>query len=253
MIEGGAAEIDQDVPASERRQLARRKIKVKKIFAAEFTRPDGASKNCFVHIYDLHESGMRIHSDFSLEDGEVFPVRMSLDEPLEVQVEVVWQKELIGGMYVLGLKFTNLTREQSSLIGTFLDKYSPENRRRSYRLDRILVVEMILGATRQKLGVFTLDLSASGMRITHEFPLPEDMEIPCRVLLEYDQDPIDVTVRVQWQKENAFGQFLIGLEFTEIGDEARLRVERFIDRAMAGELGQATITNLENFSGGRSA
>lgn len=253
MIEGGAAEIDLDVPASDRRQLARRKIKVKKIFAAEFTRPDGVTRNCFVHIYDLHESGMRIHSDFSLEDGEIFPVRMSLDEPLEVQVEVVWQKELIGGMYVLGLKFTDLSRDQSSQIGSFLDKYSPENRRRSYRLDRILVVEMILGSTRQKLGVFTLDLSASGMRITHEFPLPEEMEIPFRVLLEYDKDPIDVMARVQWQKENAFGQFLIGLEFTEIGSEARLRVEQFIDRAMAGELGNATITNLDHFSGGLSA
>ncbi len=252
MIEGGAAEVERDL-AAERRQLARRKIKVKKIFAAEFTRPDGVSKNCFVHIYDLHESGMRIHSDFSLQDGEVFPVRMALDEPLEVQVEVVWQKELIGGMHVLGLKFTDLTREQSAQIQHFLDKYSPENRRRSYRLDRILVVEMILGSTRQKFGVFTLDLSASGMRITHEFPLPEDVEIHFRILLEYDQEPIEVTARVQWQKENAFGQFLIGVEFIEIGSEARLRVERFIDRAMAGELGQATINTLENFSGEESA
>ncbi|MEW6282758.1 MAG: PilZ domain-containing protein [Candidatus Eremiobacterota bacterium] len=252
-MEGASSAASELSMQEERRHLARRKIKVKKIFAATFQLPEGERRNCFVHLYDLHESGMRIHSDFALPPDQVIPVSLALDETLEVRVELVWQKELIGGMHVMGLKFSDLDAEQAQKIQEFLDKYSPENRRRSFRLDRILVVEMLLGTTRQRMGVFTLDLSAQGMRITHEFPLPEDVHIPFRILLEYDHDPIEVTAVVAWQKENAFGQFLVGLEFVDIDSETRMRIERFIDKAIAGEIGQASFTTLENFADGLKA
>lgn len=230
----------------ERRTRVRRKIKVKKIFAAELDLEDGR-QHCFVHIHDLSEGGMRIHTDFNFPDGESLPLRLHLDEPLQVQVQKMWDKELIGGMHVLGLRFCDIDPETRNKLQTFLKKYSPENKRRAFRLERILVVEMILGATKQKFGVFTLDLSTSGMRINHEFPLPEDVGIPFRILLEYDQPPIDVKAKVSWQKENAFGQFLVGMQFTEISDEARYRIEEFIDSALSGERQAQRFATLENF------
>lgn len=230
----------------ERRTLTRRKIKVKKIFAAEVTL-EGAPQHCFVHIHDLSEGGMRIHTDFSFPDDTELPLRLHLDEPLEVSVEKIWDKELIGGMRVLGLRFRKISESAQAKLMTFLRRYSPENKRKAFRLERILVVEMVLGSTKQKFGVFTLDLSTTGMRINHEFPLPEDMEIPFRILLEYDQPPIEVQARVSWQKENAFGQFLVGMEFTEISEQARQRIETFIDSAISGQMRAQRFATLENF------
>lgn len=240
-------EVEQDRrPAQERRSLTRRKVKVKKIFAAEVML-DGVRQNCFVHIHDLSEGGMRIHTDFDFPEGHQIPLKLFLDEPLSVEVERIWAKELFGGIHVLGLRFHTISDDERRKIRAFLDKYSPENKRRAFRLERILVVEMVLGSTKQKFGVFTLDLSTTGMRINHEFPLPEEMDIPFRILLEYDKDPIDVNARVQWQKENAFGQFLIGMEFTDADDLAKERIESFIDSAISGQANQASFAPLENF------
>lgn len=246
-VEEADVEEEQELDSvDERRKLTRRKIKVKKIFAAEVTL-DGSQQNCFVHIHDLSEGGMRIHTDFGFPEGLNIPLKLYLDEPLTVEVERVWAKELIGGMHVLGLRFKTISDDERRKIRTFLDKYSPENKRRAFRLERILVVEMVLGSTKQKFGVFTLDLSATGMRINHEFPLPEDMDIPFRILLEYDKDPIDVNARVQWQKENAFGQFLIGMEFTDVDDECKYRIDSFIDSAISGQVGTRAFAPLDDF------
>lgn len=236
----------EDEDDDERRQLARRKIKVKKIFAAEVT-VDGASQHCFVHIHDLSEGGMRIHTDFNFPQEITVPLKLHLDEQLEVHVKRIWAKELIGGMHVLGLRFEGISDEDTSRLKSFLERYSPENKRRAFRLERILVVEMVLGSTKQKFGVFTLDLSTTGMRINHEFPLPEDLDIPFRILLEYDKPPIDVTARVSWQKENAFGQYLIGMEFTNLDAYCRERIEVFIDSAISGQVGQRRFATLEDF------
>ncbi len=241
--------IDTDEDADERRNLARKKIKVKKIFAAEVT-VDGSPQHCFVHIHDLSEGGMRIHTDFNFPHEVTVPLKLHLDQQLEVQVRRIWAKELIGGMHVLGLRFEGISDQDTDRLKGFLERYSPENKRRAYRLERILVVEMVLGSTKQKFGVFTLDLSTSGMRINHEFPLPEEVEIPFRILLEYDKPTIDVKARVQWQKENAFGQFLIGMQFTDLGDESRERIEAFIESARSGQVGQRRFATLEDFDVG---
>ena len=66
------------------------------------------------------------------------------------------------------------------------------------------------------------------MRINHEVPLPEGRELDFRILLEPGQPPVRVKSQVSWQKENAFGHFLIGLQFTEVTDQAKERIETYI-------------------------
>ena len=168
---------------AERRRGSRQKVKLQRIFAAEIGSPGEAQQNCFVHICDISNTGMRVHSDFVFPTGEKVPIRVYLDQAVDMIVRVVWQKELVGGMQVVGLEFVDVTEELHQQLRGFLDKYSPENKRTSIRLQRILVVEMVLGATRQKFGVFTLDISTTGMRISHDFPLPEEVDIPFRILL----------------------------------------------------------------------
>ena len=216
----------------DRRQQSRRKLKLQKIFAAEFLDTEDSS-NCFLHIYDLSERGMRVHTDHMFPESGVVSIRLYLDQPVELKVSQIWRKELFGGMQVMGLAF-DATPETLEEIQRFIERYSPDNKRSAFRLQRILVVEMLLGSTSQKFGVFTLDISSSGMRISHDFPLPEDVDIPFRILLEYDKDPIDVTARVTWQEENTLGQYVIGLQFTQIGDAAVERIEDFIEFHRSG-------------------
>ncbi len=219
----------------DRRRLVRRKIKVKKIFAAKVGALE-QDQNCFLHIHDLSEGGMRVHTDFEFPPDEMVPITLYLDEPINLKVRKVWGKELIGGMYVIGLEFDNPSEEDKDIINKFIDKYSPENRRRNFRLERILVVEMLLGTISQKFGVFTLDLSPTGMRIVHDFPLPEEVVVDFKILLEYDRPPIEVGAKVKWQKESALGQFQIGLEFVELKGDAKERLEQFIDANLEGAL-----------------
>lgn len=216
----------------DRRKQTRRKLKLQKIFAAEFLEHEN-SPNCFLHIYDLSDKGMRVHTDHLFPETGSVPLRLYLDQPVDLRVAQVWRKELFGGMQVVGLEF-DATPEALEEIGRFIERYSPDNKRTTFRLQRILVVEMLLGSTSQKFGVFTLDISASGMRISHDFPLPEDVDIPFRILLEYDKEPIEVTARVTWQEENTLGQYVIGLQFTEIGEPAVDRIEDFIEFHRSG-------------------
>ena len=77
------------------------------------------------------------------------------------------------------------------------------------------------------------------MRINHEEPLPDDRDLRFRILLEPGTDPVPVTARVSWQKENAFGHFLIGLQFTEASEEAKERIETYIE-STASKTGGST-------------
>jgi len=221
---------------SDRRRQTRQKVKLQRIFAAEILAQDGA-QNCFLHIYDLSDSGMRVHTDYNFPPGQAIPMRLYLDKALELSVRVIWQKELVGGMQVVGLEFADLEEQIQNDLRAFLERHSPDNKRSSIRLQRILVVEMVLGSTRQKFGVFTLDISTAGMRISHDFPLPEDVDIPFRILLEYDLAAIDVVARVSWQEENTLGQYVIGLQFSEVDDLTRTRIEQFIERQIRGGVG----------------
>lgn len=215
----------------ERRALARRKAPIKRIFAADILGENDVD-HCLVHIHDLSEGGMRVHTEYNFPQGRTVSLRLHLDEPLEVEVKRVWEKPLVGGMTVYGLQFDPLPESSLGQLRGFLDQHLRENRRKSFRLERILVVEMQVEGTTSRFGVFTLDLSSSGMRINHEEPLPEGKELDFRILLEPGHPPVAVKSEVSWQKENAFGHYLIGLRFTEISAEAEARIEHYIQHAL---------------------
>ena len=215
----------------ERRSLSRRRAPIKRIFAADIL-GESRVNHCLVHIHDLSEGGMRVHTEYNFPDGETVSLRLHLEEPVDVSVTPVWEKPLVGGMNVYGLKFTDLIQTSQDKLKKFLDQSFQENRRKSFRLERILVVELELDDQTSRFGVFTLDMSASGMRINHEEPLPEGRELNFRILLEPGQNPIQVKSRVSWQKENAFGHYLIGLQFTHLNEESKDRIESYIEASL---------------------
>lgn len=207
---------------------------------------DLASGSCFLHIYDLSIAGMRVHTDHPFEDGSHTRLRLFLDNPLEVNVKTIWTKELYGGMFVTGLAFEDLSSDAGEDLAHFIDKYSPDNKRRSLRLQRILPVEIKIGSITQKMSVFTLDISVTGMRISYDFPLPEEMPIPFSVVLDFDREPVELTCQVSWQEENTLGQYVIGLQFIEPSAVSLERIETFIESYQNEELA-SSMTELSDF------
>lgn len=212
----------------ERRALTRRRAPIKRIFAADILGEDSVD-HCLVHIHDLSEGGMRIHTEFNFPLDRTVSLRLHLEEEVDVNVRKVWEKPLVGGMNVYGLQFEELEDNSKTKLKKFLDQSFQENRRKSFRLEQILVVELTLDDQMSRFGVFTLDMSSSGMRINHEQPLPEGRELNFRILLEPGQPPVVVKSQVSWQKENAFGHYLIGLQFIELDDESRDRIDSYIE------------------------
>lgn len=175
---------------------------------------------------------MRVHTEYNFPADTTVSLRLHLEEAVDVTVKRVWEKPLVGGMNVYGLQFDNLAAEPRSQLESFLEQSFKENRRKSFRLERILVVELELDEGTSRFGVFTLDMSSSGMRINHEEPLPEGRELNFRILLEPGMEPVKVKSRVSWQKENAFGHYLIGLQFTELDEESKDRIESYIEASV---------------------
>jgi c-di-GMP-binding flagellar brake protein YcgR len=237
---GGTDSEEGTLISEERRTAERRKLKLKKIFSAEIML-DGTPQMCYLYIFDISEGGMRIHTDFSFPENKVIPVKFYLDEPLEIAVQVVWQKILVGGMHVIGIKYIDLDEESHARINRFMDKYSPEGKRKSYRLNRVLSVEMELSDRTEKFYALTLDISPQGMRITNDFPLPEGETVPFRLLLDVDRPPVELNARIAWQKETSFETFMIGMEFIGVTSEATMRINDYIDKAMSGELDRQVI------------
>ena len=212
----------------ERRSLSRSRAPVKRIFAADIMGEDDVD-HCLVHIHDLSEGGMRVHTEYHFPQNKIVSLRLHLEEPVDVEVKRVWEKPLVGGMNVYGLQFENVLESSKTKLAKFLNESLHENRRKSFRLERILIVELELDEHTARFGVFTLDLSTSGMRINHEEALPEDRELKFRILLEPGLEPIEVRSQVSWQKENAFGHYLIGLQFSELSEIAKTRIEDYIE------------------------
>lgn len=214
----------------ERRKESREKFRVNKLFPVDILLGD-TPKHSFIYIVDLSLHGMKITTDFSFPEGEV-PLRILLDKPVEMRVQSAWQRELYGGMYTVGLKF--LDEEGSAPIQRLVQKYHPENKRKSLRLNKLLTVEMKIDSQSRKFQAFTIDISTQGMKITNDFPLPTEKTVEFLLHLEPNFPPVLVTTRVVWQKPTSLETHAIGLEFVNPDDQAVLRITRFIEEMSEG-------------------
>lgn len=227
--------INNNNTSEERRTLERKKLNLNKIFKSEITF-NNQTTNCFVYIVDVSEGGMKIHVDFPLPDNIEFKIKFYLDEPLEVTAKMIWQKTLVGGMNVAGISFVTISDDDKEKINRFIFKYSPEGKRKSFRLNRVLAVETTTEGLEEKFYALTYDMSPKGMRISTEQDLEEAKEYDFRILLDFDKPPISVKGKIVWLKENFSGNNSIGIEFLNISDENAARINNFIEAVFSGKL-----------------
>ena len=102
-------------------------------------------------------------------------------------------------------------------------------RRREYRLNKVLGAELGTGDETFKARIFVINISKTGLKATNQTRVPEGDEQALRLFLSSKGPPLEIKARVAWQKElTVSGMFEIGFHFLEMSDADQERLEKFI-------------------------
>lgn len=111
----------------------------------------------------------------------------------------------------------------------------PENvneqteQRRYARAQRFIHVEYFLNDTKGPIQLYTMDISAGGMRVKNPFPIENPFNFPMSIHLDTKKE-IKIMAKVVWQKKIANEDFYeIGLEFVHMSDDDKTRLIDFIN------------------------
>lgn len=116
---------------------------------------------------------------------------------------------------------------------------SPAERRREYRLNKVLGAVLGSGDESVRARIFVINISRTGLKATHQTRLPE-AEQELSLFLNAKEPPLALQARVAWQKELAVsGMFEIGFQFLDMSDADAQRLEDFIRREGKREEGKA--------------
>lgn len=104
-----------------------------------------------------------------------------------------------------------------------------EERRREYRVNKMLSAEIDDETLSVKARLFVINISRSGFRATNSFALAQDEPLKIKLTLVAKEPPLETQVTVAWIKElPASGTFDMGFQFTELSEENWLRLTDFI-------------------------
>ena len=229
----------------DRRQARRKALKLNKIFAGEVGEGLDVAP-LYLYIVDISDGGMKITCDMDMPTDYLFHMKLAIDteDPLDTDIKVIWKKDLFGGTKIMGVQFVNPPLKSVNAIKEFMEKHSEEGKRRAYRLDRVLPVELEIEDHTERFNTLTMDLSTVGMRISNPFPLPYDKKITLKLLLDFEETPVHLGAKVIWQRETSYDQHIIGIEFTDVHSEDKGRINLYIDRAISGELDKKIVKEL---------
>ncbi|MCE7872671.1 hypothetical protein DYH09_20120 [bacterium CPR1] len=231
----------------ERRRGERKISKLNKLLTGEIDLGEG-DQMVYLYLVDLSEGGMRVNVDQNFPEGKTFRMKLGLESfgtelgrsgVLDLPLQVVWQKRLVGGMTVAGLKFVDPTDEAREAVQQIMELFSVEGKRRRFRLNRVLGVGIGLEENTRWLYPLALDLSVGGMRIRTEENLVVGDELTLKIFLQFDLPVVNVNAKVVWKEEVQANRFQIGLEFQNVTEDVARPVQEYIDRCLAEEMGKA--------------
>jgi c-di-GMP-binding flagellar brake protein YcgR len=230
--------------AAERRAAARKGIRLNKLISTELEQGDD-SRSLYLHLVDISDGGLRVNGDVEFPTEGKFHLKMATDAfgpevssqfpEIRLQCVVAWQKRLLGGMFVSGLKFTELSSESREAVRTILKICSPDGRRLRFRLNRVLGVGIGLDQETRWLYPLALDLSVEGMRVRLDEPLQTGEKFPLQIFLEFDLPTVHMQAEVVWREEIGPSRYQIGLRFSELNEENARTIQDYIDRCLAQE------------------
>ena len=107
-------------------------------------------------------------------------------------------------------------------------------RRREYRLNRVLGAELNRGEETVKARLYVINISRSGLKATNHFPVASEDTQSLKLYLSTKEPPLAIEAKVAWQKElKVSGMFEIGLAFTHLSEQDYQRLDLFIEAERA--------------------
>jgi c-di-GMP-binding flagellar brake protein YcgR len=229
---------------ADRRTATRKGIRLNKLISTELVN-EGEVKPMYLHLVDISDGGLRVNGDVEFPTGTTFSLRMATDAfgaevasefpQIELQCEIAWQKRLLGGMFVSGIKFVELNDTARDAVKTILKICSPDGRRLRFRLNRVLGVGIGLDQETRWLYPLALDLSVEGMRVRLDEPLQTGEKFPLQIFLEFDLPTVHMQAEVVWREEIGNSRYQIGLRFSELDEDSARTIQDYIDRCLAQE------------------
>lgn len=121
-------------------------------------------------------------------------------------------------------------KPDSGGVGSQPDSSSEDERRRAYRLNKVLGATLTsLSGDSQAARLFVIDISSSGFRATDHQPHSEE-QYDIAVVLSKNVEPFCSRMRVVWTKElTVSGMFQMGCEFIDTPAEELAKLEAFIE------------------------
>lgn len=122
-------------------------------------------------------------------------------------------------------------QEEEAVAKPVVAETSEEDRRRSYRLNKVLGATLTsLSGDSQQARLFVIDISLTGFRATDHQPHGEEF-YDISVVLERGVEPFVSRMRVVWTKElTVSGMFQMGCEFIETSAPELAKLEAYIGR-----------------------
>jgi|GEM_PF-1862201 len=222
---------DENGIIQEKRGAERVKTTLNRAFNCDIKMPNESVMNCFIHIENISTTGMQIHIDFPLPDNADMQITLYAKEVITLSMKKIWQKQLLGGTLIMGFEFVGDNAENTKKIIEFTNQFSPEGKRKAYRLNKVLAVELMIEEELKKFYTLTQDLSSKGMRIMNDTDIPAGTIVKIQILLDINEPYIELNCKVIWSKPTSFGYFLLGLEFIDIRAETVNTIEAFIDKS----------------------
>lgn len=233
------------IKGADRRIFQRKILPVEKGVSAE-VRFNQNNDKIILFVLDISKNGIKLLTDYFFPPEDVsFKITFILNEPFTLTGKAVWQKSLWHGMNFYGLRFSGKTSDKLKNLDRYLEGYTVEDRRTSFRLNQVLPIEMTIVGKPRRFYALTHDLSTSGMRMINDFSLPENLLIPCRISLGFEKAPLETLAEVVWKTELRKGTFAHGLKFSWIkeGDEEILKA--FIEGNLSEALAEVVETGGE--------
>ena len=230
---------------SERRFAQRKGVRLNKLIMAQLRHKE-ENTGLYLHLVDISAGGLRVNGDVEFPTSQAFSLKLQTESfggevcsefpVLEVDARVVWSKRLLGGMFVSGLQFVNMSDKAKACVKKILEICSPEGKRLRFRLNRVLGVGIGLEEQTRWLYPLALDLSVEGMRVRLDESLEIGTTFPLQIFLEFDLPTVHMNAEVVWRDEVGAGRFQVGLRFHDLNEDSAKAIQDYIDRCLAKEV-----------------
>ncbi|MFA7481263.1 MAG: PilZ domain-containing protein [Vulcanimicrobiota bacterium] len=218
----------------DRRSAERRKSRVNKLVHSKIETDSGEFQS-FMYLVDISPGGLRANLDHHLEPNSKlrirFPLKPYLQDELEADLpcRVVWNRDLVGGTFVHGFEFQDLSPSTRELVERLFVAFSPEGKRQRFRLRHVLNVAYL--ADQIWVSRVAFDISPEGLGLSMAELPQSDQTFQFRIYLEDRDkfDPVEVSGRVTYLVEIEEEPCRVGIQFIDPDPEAVQRIQKFID------------------------